>query len=63
MSYLCYLCLFVYSDIKHVLNTSVGVLKEAGTTYPSLAPGFSFWWSPCCSSLVFCVVFILCTQC
>ena len=37
MSYLCYLCLFAYSGVKHILSNMTGVLKEAGTAYLSRA--------------------------
>jgi len=49
MSYLRYLCLFVYSGTQNILSNMVSFLKEAGTACPLQAPGFTpaFWWGPC----------------
>jgi hypothetical protein len=35
------------------MSSTAGVLEEAGTAYPSLAPGFipGFWWGSYCSSV------------
>ena len=43
-TYLCYLCLFVYSGVKYTWET--------GNSYPSLTHGLTlgFWWGLCCSS-------------
>ena len=47
------------------MSSTAGVLEEAGTAYPSLAPGFipGFWWGSYCSSVQFsspCCIFELC---
>jgi len=44
---------YLLPDCIHVyMNTTVGVLPEAGTAYIWQAPDFTlgFLWGPCCSS-------------
>jgi hypothetical protein len=60
MSYLCYLCLFAYSEIKHVLYIRVTwrvsyKRQELLTLRELLCSPSVFWWGPVIF-LVFCIV-------
>jgi hypothetical protein len=68
MSYVCYLCLVMYSAVKYYMSNMAGVYKEAVTAYPSGPPGFTpgFCWGPSSSSFFFsmlCFLFCLSSSC
>jgi hypothetical protein len=65
MSYLCYLCLFVYSDVQQILTMTIWRMSYKRQELANLSRAhvftLGFWWGPCCSYLsfsVFCYAFV-----